>query len=153
MNNTLLLETLFDYNQQSNEKILELLTGHEAVLTEKSIRLANHIINAHHIWNNRIEQNEMPYQVWEIHKFSDLRRLSASNYTRSIDLLKDYLPETEIMYNTTKGEVFKNNVLDILFHIINHSTYHRAQIATELKSTGLSVPVTDYIVFKRTNLP
>ncbi|WP_379084396.1 DinB family protein [Pedobacter sp. UC225_65] len=40
-------------------------------------------------------------------------------------------------------------VKDILFHVFNHSTYHRAQIATLFKESGITPPVTDFIILKR----
>ena len=49
----------------------------------------------------------------------------------------------------SKGETFSNKIKDILFHIINHSTYHRAQIATDLKQNGIEPINTDYIFYKR----
>ncbi|QLH28398.1 MAG: hypothetical protein HWD63_02710 [Candidatus Parvibacillus calidus] len=37
---------------------------------------------------------------------------------------------------------------DIIFHIINHSTYHRGQIAMEFRQSGLEPLNTDYIFYK-----
>ncbi|MCF8317339.1 MAG: hypothetical protein K9I02_01220 [Haliscomenobacter sp.] len=54
-----------------------------------------------------------------------------------------------INYSNSKGQLFSNSIQDMLFHIINHSTYHRGQVATEFKRQGLEPLVTDYIFFKR----
>ncbi|WP_185211767.1 DinB family protein [Sphingobacterium mizutaii] len=35
-----------------------------------------------------------------------------------------------------------------MFHIINHSNYHRAQIATELRKQEIEPIQTDYIKYK-----
>ena len=32
-----------------------------------------------------------------------------------------------IYYKTTKGQDFENNLIDILYHIINHASYHRGK--------------------------
>ncbi len=45
---------------------------------------------------------------------------------------------------------FTNVIQDVLFHFINHSTYHRGQIAIQMKEAGLEPIATDYIFFKRT---
>jgi uncharacterized damage-inducible protein DinB len=44
---------------------------------------------------------------------------------------------------------FSNDIKSIIFHVINHSTYHRGQIASEFKQNGLDPMVTDYILYKR----
>jgi uncharacterized damage-inducible protein DinB len=46
------------------------------------------------------------------------------------------------------GENFSRPVKDIIFHYCNHSTYHRAQIATELKINNITPPATDFIHYK-----
>jgi len=140
---------LFSYNSFTNEKLFELLYAHERGLSEKTVKLANHIVNAHQIWNNRISKKETTFQVWEIHKFADLKRLSLDNQERSGEIILDFNLDTLVDYKTTKGVEYKNTVRDILFHVINHSNYHRAQIATELKQAGIDAPVTDYIFYKR----
>ncbi len=140
---------LFDYNRAANEDYIALLNTNEKQLNEKCVSLINHIINAHHIWNNRIEKKEMAYGVWEIHKFTDLKLLNNSNHAVSKELLADYPLDHKLDYVTTKGELFSSKVQDVLFHVINHSTYHRAQIATMLKSLGIEPPKSDYIVYKR----
>ncbi len=140
---------LFDYNRAANESFIAQLNANEKHLNEKCISLINHIINAHHIWNNRIEKKELAYGVWEIHKFTDLKLLNNSNHELSKELLADCSLERKVDYVNTKGESFSNTVRDVLFHVINHSNYHRAQIATHLKSLGIEPPKSDYIVYKR----
>jgi uncharacterized damage-inducible protein DinB len=47
------------------------------------------------------------------------------------------------------GDTYTNSVQEILFHIINHSTYHRGQIMAQLRESGLEAISTDYIFYKR----
>lgn len=58
----------------------------------------------------------------------------------------------KISYKNSRGERFENSVRDILFHVINHSTYHRGQIATDCKLHGMTPLATDYIFYKRDTL-
>ncbi|WP_414711827.1 DinB family protein [Sphingobacterium sp. UBA1498] len=44
---------------------------------------------------------------------------------------------------------FHNKVNDILLHVFNHGTYHRAQIASEMRRNGVEPINTDYITFIR----
>ena len=57
--------------------------------------------------------------------------------------------EKRLKYKNSKGEEFDNSLRDIVTHIINHSTYHRAQIAQLVKRAGGIPAVTDYIVYQR----
>jgi uncharacterized damage-inducible protein DinB len=38
-------------------------------------------------------------------------------------------------------------VRDILMHAVNHSTYHRGQVARLLRQLGAAAPETDFVVF------
>jgi uncharacterized damage-inducible protein DinB len=41
--------------------------------------------------------------------------------------------------------------LDVMVrHVVNHSTYHRGQIAAFIRQFGIKPPQTDYIAFART---
>jgi uncharacterized damage-inducible protein DinB len=79
----------------------------------------------------------------------DMEKIDADNYGNSLHIINNfYLTET-INYRNSKGAMFGNITRDILFHIINHSTYHRAQIAFEFKQNNLEPIVSDYIFYKR----
>jgi uncharacterized damage-inducible protein DinB len=45
--------------------------------------------------------------------------------------------------------MFSNTIKDILFHMINHSTHHRAQIAMDMRNNKLEPLPLDYIFYKR----
>ena len=75
--------------------------------------------------------------------------MDRTNHEQSLQILDNVDLDKMIHYNNTKGEASVNSVRDILFHVINHSTYHRGQIATEFRQNGLDPLVTDYIYYKR----
>ncbi len=142
------LKELFDYNYHSNQRLAELLMEHEHQVSEKSISLFSHILNAQHIWNCRMNAVQPLYAVWDLQSFTDFKNIDTDNYERSIAILNKVDLTDDITYRNSKG-VFTNSYRDILFHIINHSTYHRAQIATECKLAGIEPLSTDYIFYKR----
>jgi uncharacterized damage-inducible protein DinB len=72
-----------------------------------------------------------------------------ANHFRTLQTLENDDLARSVEYVNTKGHRFQNEVQDILFHIINHSTYHRGQVASLLASSGVQVPVTDFIAYKR----
>ena len=61
----------------------------------------------------------------------------------SDDALARPVPYT--LLNGTRGE---QTLGDLLTHVVNHSTYHRGQVATMLRQVGAAPPATDFLVFK-----
>ncbi|MGY0041076.1 DinB family protein [Pedobacter sp. NJ-S-72] len=64
-----------------------------------------------------------------------------------------WYPETTdsrvIKYVISNGDHYETSVYDILLHVFNHGTYHRAQIAKEMKLHNITPVNTDYIQFVR----
>lgn len=142
-------EELLGYNNYCNQLWTDLFENHPYNITEKSIKIFSHIINAHHIWNHRIESQQSLLGVWQIHDIHSIKKLCQDNHKHSLRLLSIRGVDEVVSYTNSMGQSFNNTVRDILFHIINHSTYHRAQMASEFKMQGKTPPVTDYIIYKR----
>lgn len=140
---------LFEYNHHINQKLAKVFLANADKTTEKSVKLFNHILNAHQIWNSRIELIQQRVGVWDIRPTEYFKQIDKTNYENSIRILDQFDMEQSIHYSNTKGEKFNNSIKDMLFHVINHSNYHHAQINTELKQSGIEPLVTDYIFYKR----
>lgn len=140
---------LFKYTCIYNNNVIDSLLVVETEVPEKSLQLINHTINAQQIWNARIEEKPCTINVWEIRPIDRLKEINSQNYSDSLNILSQYDLDKLIKYTNSKGLEFENTVRDILFHIINHSTYHRGQIATDCKLHGMQPLVTDYIFYKR----
>jgi uncharacterized damage-inducible protein DinB len=117
-------------------------------ISEKANSLLNHVLNAQQIWNSRL-LGTPAVGVFDLRTVTELKAMNDQNFEEAKRIVADFDFEKHITYTNTKGEIFSNSVRDILFHVINHSTYHRAQIATEFKNAGIAPAVTDYIFFKR----
>jgi len=139
---------LFAYNNHFNQKLIALLSENLQSISDKNLRLINHLVNAQQIWNARITSEE-EFEVWQVNKWEELLRIDNENYSKSIEIIDSSKLDNIIEYVNSKGIKFSNKIKDILFHIINHSTYHRAQIATELKNCGIEPINTDYVFYKR----
>lgn len=59
----------------------------------------------------------------------------------------------EIEFRNSRGVMNKRRVTDLLFHAINHSTYHRGQIALAVRGAGGEPAWTDFTVFVREQHP
>jgi len=143
---------LYNYNQHFNGSVIEIIQANSDIVSEKSIKWINHIINAHHIWNARIKQQPSNLEVWGINSMENLIPLNSDNWQNSIKLIDTCDFNSLILYTNSRNQTFTNSVRDILFHIINHSTHHRAQISSDLKQSGIEPPVSDYIFYKRNSL-
>jgi uncharacterized damage-inducible protein DinB len=58
---------------------------------------------------------------------------------------------TQISFRYLSGAEAVHVLGDALIHVVNHSTYHRGQVATMLRQLGAAPPPTDFIVFKATS--
>ncbi len=143
-----LFEEMFDYNHHSNQKLAELFIAN-AIANEKSIKLFSHILNSHHIWTSRIMETQSEYEVWDIQPTKILKDIDNKNFNGAVFILSHTDIDKTIRYQNSKGQGFENKISDILFHIINHSTYHRGQIATDFRKNGIEPLNTDYIFYKR----
>jgi uncharacterized damage-inducible protein DinB len=140
---------LFEYNHHYNKKVSYLLKEHPENCNEECVKLFNHILNAHHIWNHRIHPATGVYTVWDIHLPSKYDEIMDFNLQSSLHILQEYDLNKSLTYTNSKGQQYTNTIRDIFFHVINHSTHHRAQIVAELKNVGMQPLVTDYIFYKR----
>ncbi len=142
-------QELFEYSHHFNQKLFDVFSFNPDKTSEKATKLFNHLLNTHQIWNNRIDPKQPTFGVWELHATEDLKNIDMANYEQTLQILDNFDLTQTINYSNSKGQTFGNNIRDIFFQVINHSTYHRAQIATEFKQHGLEPLVTDYIFYKR----
>ena len=139
----------FEYNHHCNRQIIEQIEQSPASYTERVPRLIGHTLNAQNIWNHRILGQPPTQMVWDTFGIDRLHFLNDENHELSLDILKTTHLYDVIHYEDSRGDSFSNTVEDILFHIINHSTYHRGQIVTNLKQNRVVPIATDYILHKR----
>lgn len=143
------LQQLFDYNYYCNKEIIEACSRAKDV-PEKSRELFSHILNAHHIWNARILEETPKHLVWELHEPPAWQELHYENQRHSFGIISNTeFFDKRIIYETTEGRSYSNTLQDILFHIVNHSTHHRGQIAVDFRQHGMEPPLLDYILYKR----
>lgn len=57
--------------------------------------------------------------------------------------------EDVISYRGVDGQAFAHPLADLIRHVVNHSTYHRGQLATLLRQLGHTPPSTDFTRYLR----
>jgi uncharacterized damage-inducible protein DinB len=120
----------------------------EDVLSPYLMQSMSHIINVHHIWNSRLLHTVQESREWDILPLSFAERLHRANFQVTMDFMENYSLEEKINYHDSEGVVMEKQTLDILYHMLYHSNYHRAQIAKETRDLGLPVVSSNFIVFK-----
>jgi len=142
------LKDKFTYNYDRNKELIELLKDNPVLYTAKINTLLSHTLNAHHIWNQRLLDKDLKYGVWDTYLIDELAAINLACYENSLSILDRVEMDELIVYRDTQGNDYKNVANDILFHIINHGTYHRGQLMTLVKAEGVQPLITDFIHFK-----
>jgi uncharacterized damage-inducible protein DinB len=143
------LQRLHAYNNWATKSLLRHLAEQSAI-PENTLKVMQHIINAESIWTSRISGEKPTVGVWEAHTLQECKEIHQRSSEKLSQLLNtDQDLNTQISYVTSNGDPYTDNMHDILIHVFNHATYHRAQIAKDLRNNGLEPINTDYIQFMR----
>jgi len=141
---------LYQYNAWANQKVIQCLKQ-QNVDDEKIKQLLSHLLAALFIWLNRIKGlPKSPYELWKTYSIMELENMvfdSTRSWLEYINATTDF--NRELTYTNYVGEPYVNNVEQIMIHLVNHSTYHRAQIAILLRQKGFEPVNTDYITWDR----
>jgi uncharacterized damage-inducible protein DinB len=141
---------LYQYNYWSNKRVLECLKK-QHVSDEKILTLMGHIVAAQFLWLHRIKGLPAPaVKLWGNYTLEQLLIMAEDagkqwlNFVESQDTFN-----RELSYTNYVGDPYTNNVESIMIHLVNHSSYHRAQIALLLRQKGLEPINTDFITYDR----
>jgi len=110
-----------------------------------------HILAAQFLWLHRIKGlPPAEVKLWGEYTLQQLARMSdesASLWLEFVEGTEDF--NRELTYLNYTGDPYTNNVEMIMIHLVNHSTYHRAQIALLLRQEKLEPVNTDFITYDR----
>lgn len=143
------LKELFEYTLEHDKQLIELFREHPHMYASKAGELFDHALNAHHIWNCRMLGKDRRFGVWDRHEMDAVLEIATDNYNDSLELVWTAELEAMLDYKDTKGGVHKNTYKDMLFHVVNHGTYHRGQVALEFRNHNIDPIISDYIYYKR----
>jgi uncharacterized damage-inducible protein DinB len=144
---------LFNYDRYANLLIVSAIL--QTKDHEKAEQLIAHLLSAQKVWLNRCTGEPVIGAVlwpdWKADTFEQVINNNHQQWSTFLNSLNDRDFENRIIYNNLKGEGFENSLIDILGHVINHGTHHRAQAGQHLKIAGTDLPITDYIFYLREN--
>ena len=145
------IDQLWRYNSWANQILIDALKHYTGAVPASCLHLLSHLTNAQAIWVSRITGVIPVVGVWEDYSIAECEAHHMQSSTALTQVIANYIEgqPIDISYTNTRNESFTNSLQDILLHIFNHATYHRAQIATEMRNHGLEPVNTDYITFAR----
>jgi uncharacterized damage-inducible protein DinB len=157
------LVTLYDYNYWANRRILRAaanLTEEQFLastpLSWGSVRdVLAHTLSAEWAWRVRCQEGLAPTSLLDPAELPTLAALQ-SRWHDEEHAMRAYvsgLTDAEINsikpYRSTKGQPFAQVLWQILVHVVNHGTQHRAEVAHVLTGYGYSPGDIDFIVYLR----
>jgi uncharacterized damage-inducible protein DinB len=136
---------LASFDEWANLEVIAALrnAGHPI---ERSLKFIAHIVAAEYLWLTRIQQRPSPYAVWPELTLEECGREVPVLANSWKGLLSQFdILDRKIHYKNSKGEEYNSLVRDILTHVFMHSTYHRGQIAADMRQNGFFPAYTDFI--------
>ncbi|QEC67883.1 damage-inducible protein DinB [Panacibacter ginsenosidivorans] len=137
-----------NYNYQCNHALIAAMQQQYERVPGNAIKIFSHILNVHRIWNCKIDNRRPEFTPWQIQRIDDFDFINQKNHSHTLAVAKENNGNREIQYMNTNGTMYVNYLNEILFHVINHSTYHRGQVAAAFRKAGLKLLLTDYIFYK-----
>lgn len=141
---------LYQYNAWANKRVIDNLSD-QKVADEKVLTLMGHILAAQSVWFNRIQGRPSPHvKLWGEYSLSGLVAMAqqgANEWLAFVEGTENF--DREMTYKNFAGEAYTSNVENVMIHVVNHASYHRAQIALLLRQKGMEPVNTDFIIYER----
>jgi uncharacterized damage-inducible protein DinB len=154
------IQTLYAYNRWANRNLLNAsqLLGEEDFVRDcgashHSIRgTLVHILWGEWLWLRRW-QGESPKRVFALEDFPSWTAVGArwnaveEEQNAFVEQLTDALLLRRISYENLEDVRWEYTLAEMMQHVVNHSSYHRGQVAVLLRRFGQTAPATDFLVF------
>lgn len=139
------------YNAWASNKIVEALLTLEEGLWDKEVissfpsvrKTVFHIWDAEQIWLKRL-QGESPSN-WPSKSFTGSTADVIKAFMENTNALTSFVEQQDFSfwsktftYKNMKGVEFSSKADEILYHLVNHATFHRGQLVTMLRQLGVS---------------
>ena len=151
------------YNNWASGKIVEILANVDEKFFDVEMKSSFptirktllHIWDAEVIWLTRLEGKQI--KTWPGETFTGGKEELLKGFGNSPKNISDFIAtkdhnflESRIFYKNMKGLEFSSGVDEILFHVVNHGTFHRGQLITMLRELGFEkFPPQDLIAYLR----
>jgi uncharacterized damage-inducible protein DinB len=141
---------LYQYNAWATNRVLSALTRQQ-VQNDKILSIMGHIVAAQYLWLHRIKGlPPADVKLWGDYSLPQLVKMAEDAgrlWLEFIEGTENF--NRELTYRNYTGDPYINNVEMIMIHLVNHSTYHRGQIALLLRQEKFEPINTDFITYDR----
>jgi len=141
---------LYQYNAWATRRVIGTLVRQQ-VNDPRILTLLGHVVAAQFLWLHRIKALPAPdVKLWGDYTLDQLVPMAdkaAHQWLEYVETTDDF--NRELTYHNYVGDPYTNNVEMIMIHLVNHSSYHRAQIAMLLRQKGFEPINTDFITYDR----
>jgi uncharacterized damage-inducible protein DinB len=153
------LRELIDYNYWARDRQLQACA---ALSQEQFLRPLGasfpsvrdslaHLVAVEWIWLERW-RGRSPQSLLSAEKFPTLAAISERwsvverELRAFLDGLSDEALERPFTYVNLKGETWTYVLWRAVFHVLNHQSYHRGQVTTQLRQLGVQPPQVDFLL-------
>jgi uncharacterized damage-inducible protein DinB len=156
------LRLQLDYSRWASERLLDAAAGLSAAELPRDFGTADksvigtlaHIYGGDRVWLARV-RGDAPLRLpgEECHDLAVLGpewKTVSEGWREWARSMADSDFAGELAYCDLKGNPWRTPLWQIVLHVVNHATHHRAQVAGFLRAMGHVPPVLDLIAFYRT---
>ncbi len=152
-----MFDQLFAFKHWADERTLNSILeidgrkyAQEAAFARQQL---NHIVIVQELFRARFENQSLPHKATNSDVVPDIealaRRLRLSNdwYKQFVSNRDQAVDDVRLSVDFTDGKKGAMTQFEILFHIVNHASYHRGTIARNLDLAGVPHPADIFTLF------
>lgn len=154
------IQELYRYNGWANGRMFEAVSNLTPEAFSRDLGSSHpsprdtllHIVWAEWIWLQRWK-GLSPQSVWQAADYPDLNALRTrwSDVKIEQDAFLDAISVEGLLavvrYLNLQGETWRYPLWRTMYHVLDHSSYHRGQLTTMLRQLGARALPTDFLVF------
>ena len=150
------LRRLVAYNQWANEKILKAIDGMTADELARPVDAyfgsldgnLQHILFATRIWLARWK-GAVPASLQDrvAGPLASAYAATHAEFSAFVEPLTDADADRVVHYKNSRGEPFQMVLAQLITHVVNHGTHHRAETGMLLERLGRSPGDMDYVYY------
>lgn len=119
----------------------------------RALKLIGHVIAAEAVWLARLQDEDWTrvqiWPEWSLDECAARQNKIEEGYRAFFDSIPDDRLESTIDYRNSKGDRFQTAISDVLMHVAMHGTWHRGQIAMNVRDAGGEPVNSDFVTFTR----
>ena len=127
---------LYQYNAWANKRVISTLVRQQ-VHDAKILSLLGHVVAAQFLWLHRIKGLPAPdVKLWgdySLDQLVEMAERAGKQWLEFVESTDNF--DREMTYRNYVNEPYTNNVEMVMIHLVNHASYHRAQIAMLLRQS------------------